>query len=85
MNNTITAAIARNTYEIGGTSVVMTASAAAAWNAGDLSEDALAGAEVLLLDGARADLWHYIGGAGGWRDCSRHMEGTPANWIGGGA
>jgi hypothetical protein len=80
-----TDAAARNTYEIGGTTVVMTPAAAAAWNAGDLTEDALAGAEVLLLDGARADLWYYIGGAGGWRDCSRHMDGMPANLIRGDA
>ncbi len=85
MKHTNIDAAARNTYEIGGTTVVMTPAAAAAWNAGELTEDALAGAEVLLLDGARADLWYCIGGAGGWRDCSRHMDGVPANWIGGDA
>lgn len=75
---------ARSCYEIGGTTVLMSADAAAAWNRGDLSEDALAGSEVCLADGDRVDLWYYIGGAGGWRDCSKHMSGMPANEIGGG-
>lgn len=85
MQNANTDTTTRSTYEIGGTTVLMTAAAAAAWNAGDMTEDALAGAEVCLPDGTRADLWQYIGGDGEWRDCSRHMDGMPANLIGGAA
>jgi hypothetical protein len=80
-----TDAAARNTYEIGGTTVLMTPAAAAAWNAGDLSEEALAGAEVLLLDGARVDLWEYIGREGDWRSEAANMAGCAANWIRGDA
>jgi hypothetical protein len=78
-------AAARNTYEIGGTTVEMTAAAAAAWNAGDLTEDALAGAEVCHPHGSRESLFRYIGGYGAWPTWSAHMEGRAANWIGGGA
>lgn len=85
MQTPSTDATARNTYEIGGTTVVMTPAAAAAWNAGELSEDALAGAEVILLDGTRADLWEYIGGEGEWPSAAANMEGRAANWIGGDA
>jgi hypothetical protein len=80
-----TDATARNTYEIGGTSVVMSAAAAAAWNTGDLSADALAGAEVLLPGGTRVDLWEYIGREGDWRSAAANMEGRAANWIRGDA
>ena len=73
----------RNTYEIGGTSVVMTPAAAAAWNTGDLTEESLARAKVLLPGGTRVDLWEYIGREGDWRSEAANMAGMPANWIAG--
>jgi hypothetical protein len=77
-----TDATTRNTYEIGGTTVVMTPAAAAAWNAGDLTEDALAGAEVCDPDGTRTGLWEFIGGCDEWTIRASHMDGFSANRIG---
>ncbi len=73
---------ARRTYEIGGTIVVMTPAAAAAWNDGDLSETTLADAEVCHPDGTRTPLWRWIDGLGAWPDAALPMEGADANLIG---
>jgi hypothetical protein len=71
----------RNEYEIHGYSVRMTTRQAAAWNAGDLSGETLAGATI-SPDGERwVDLWPAIDHNGNDTSLYDELGGYPANLI----